>query len=53
MNRRTRIPAAPVRQQGPPACAAPPAMGALRDARRSRLLTTGTALITLDAKPKR
>ena len=52
MNRRTRIPAAPVGQQGPPTRAAAPAMRALRDARGSLLLTTGMATITLDAKPK-
>ena len=53
MNRSARIPAAPVGQQGPPTRAAAPAMRALRDARGSLLLTTGTAPITLDAKPKR
>ena len=52
MNRRARIPAARVGQQGPPPRAAASAMGALRDARGSLLLTTGTAAITLDAKPK-
>ena len=52
MSRRPAVPAAPVGQQGPPARAAASAMGALRDARGSLLLTTGTAAITLDAKPK-
>jgi hypothetical protein len=52
MNRRARIAAARVGQQGPPPRAAASAMGALRDARGSLLLTTGTAAITLDAKPK-
>jgi hypothetical protein len=37
------LPAAPVGQQGPPARAAPSAVGALRVARGSLLLTTGTA----------
>ena len=52
MNRRARIPAAPVGQQGPPTRAAPPAMRALRDARGSLLLATETDPIALDAKPK-
>jgi hypothetical protein len=43
MNRRARIPAAPVGQQGPPARAAAPAAKALRAARGSLLSTTGTA----------
>jgi hypothetical protein len=43
MNRRARIPAAPVGQQGPPARAAAPAMRALRDARGSLLSAMGTA----------
>jgi hypothetical protein len=42
MNRRICIPAAPVGQQEPPTRAAAPAMTALRDARGSLLLTTGT-----------
>jgi hypothetical protein len=44
------IPAAPVGQQGPPACAAASAVGALRGARGPFLLTTGTASIALDAE---
>jgi len=40
--------AAPVGQQGPPARAAASAMGALRVARGSLLLTTGTASTALD-----
>jgi hypothetical protein len=50
MNRRVSIPAAAVGQQGPPARAAASAMRALRDARGSLLLTTGTANIALDAE---
>ena len=38
MNRRARIPAARVGQQGPPPRAAASAMGALRDARGSLLV---------------
>ena len=45
--------AAPVGQQGPPARAAASAMGALRVARGSLLLTTGTASTELDAEPER
>jgi hypothetical protein len=52
MNRRAQISAAPVGQQGPPTRVAASAMGALRAARGSLLSTTGTAPITLDAKPK-
>jgi hypothetical protein len=50
MTRRSAIPAAPVGQQGPPARAAASAVGALRSARGSLLLTTGTAYSALDAK---
>jgi hypothetical protein len=53
MNRRPVIPAAPVGQQGPPARAAASAMGALRSARGSLLLTTGTASTALDTEPER
>jgi hypothetical protein len=42
-------PAAPVGQQGPPARAAASAVRALRSARGSLLLTTGTAYAALDA----
>ena len=49
MRRRPTAPAAPVGQQEPPARAAASAMGALRSARGSLLLTTGTASIALDA----
>jgi hypothetical protein len=49
MTRRSVIPAAPVGQQGPPARAAASAVGALRSARGSLLLTTGTASTALDA----
>jgi hypothetical protein len=42
-------PAAPVGQQAPPARAAASAMGTLRSARGSLLLTTGTASTVLDA----
>jgi hypothetical protein len=45
-------PADPVGQQAPPARAATPAMGALRSARGSLLLTTGTASAALDADRK-
>jgi hypothetical protein len=48
MRRRPVIPAAPVGQQGPPARAAASAAGALRSARGSLLLTTGTASTALD-----
>ena len=41
-------PPAPVGQQGPPARAAASAVGALRSARGSLLLTTGTASTALD-----
>ena len=50
MTRRSAIPAAPVGQQGPPARTAASAVGALRSARGSLLLTTGTAYSALDAK---
>jgi hypothetical protein len=46
-------PAAPVGQQASPARAAASTLRALRSARRSLLLTTGTASIALDAEPKR
>jgi hypothetical protein len=49
MTRRSVIPAAPVGQEGPPARAAVSAVGALRSARGSLLLTTGTASTALDA----
>jgi hypothetical protein len=49
MKHRTSPPAAPVGQQGPPARAAASAMRALRSARGSLLLTTGTASAALDA----
>ena len=52
MRRRPSSPAAPVGQQGPPARAAASAVGALRSARGSLLLTTGTASIALDAERK-
>ena len=48
MTRRSVIPAAPVGQQAPPARAAASAVGALRSARGSLLLTTGTAYAVLD-----
>jgi hypothetical protein len=50
MSRRSSVPAAPVGQQGLPARAAASAVGALRSARGSLLLTTGTASTALDAK---
>jgi hypothetical protein len=49
MKHSTSPPAAPVGQQGPPARAAASAMRALRSARGSLLLTTGTASAALDA----
>jgi hypothetical protein len=52
MTRRPSVPAAPAGQQGPPAHAAASAIGALRGARRSLLLTTGTASTVLDATIK-
>jgi hypothetical protein len=52
MSCRPAIPAAPVGQQGPPARAAASAVGALRSARGSLLLTTGTVSIALDADRK-
>jgi hypothetical protein len=48
MKRRTRLPAAPVGQQAPPARTAASAVRALRGARGSLLLTTGTASAVLD-----
>ena len=52
MTRTLTMPAAPVGQQGPPARPAASAMGALRGARGSLLLTTGTASTALDADLK-
>ena len=49
MKHSTSPPAAPVGQQGTPARAAASAMRALRSARGSLLLTTGTASAALDA----
>jgi hypothetical protein len=49
MKHSTSPPAAPVGQQGPPARAAASAIRALRSARGSLLLTTGTASAALDA----
>jgi hypothetical protein len=49
MKHSTSPPAAPVGQQAPPARAAASAMRALRSARGSLLLTTGTASAALDA----
>ena len=49
MKRIASPPADPVGQQAPPARAAASAMGALRSARGSLLLTTGTASAALDA----
>jgi hypothetical protein len=48
MKRIASPPTAPVGQQGPPARAAASAMRALRSARGSLLLTTGTAYAVLD-----
>jgi hypothetical protein len=45
-----KLPPAPVGQQGPPARTAASAMGALRVARGSLLLTTGTGSVVLDAR---
>jgi len=53
MKRRPSTPAAPVGQQGPPTRAAASAVAALRDARGSLLLTTGTASTALDAERER
>jgi hypothetical protein len=50
MTRRSDIAAAPVGQQETPARAAASAVRALRSARGSPLLTTGTASLSLDAK---
>ena len=52
MIQRFAIPAAPVGQQAPPARAAASAVEALRSARGSLLLTTGTASSALDVGPK-
>ena len=52
MRGRPSAPAAPVGQQGLPARAAASAVWALRDARGSLLLTTGTVSIALDADRK-
>jgi hypothetical protein len=52
MTRTLTIPAAPVGQQAPPTRAAASAMGALRVARGSLPLTTGTAVTPLDADHK-
>jgi len=52
MRCRPDTPAAPVGQQAPPARAAASTVGALRSARESLLLTTGTASTALDVKPK-
>ena len=52
MSRRPRALAAPVGQQAPPARAAASAVGALRSARGSLLLTTGTASTVLDVDHK-
>ncbi len=53
MRSRSSLPAAPVGQQAPPARAAASAMVALRSARGSLLLTTGTASAPLDAGRER
>jgi hypothetical protein len=50
MTHRSIQTAAPVGQQGPPGRAAASAWEALRSARGSLLLTTGTACIALDAE---
>ncbi len=52
MKRIASRPAAPVGQQAPPARAAASAVGALRSARGSLLLTTGTASTALDVTHK-
>ena len=52
MKRRPGVTAAPVGQQEPPARAAASALTALRSARGSLLLTTGTASFVLDAERK-
>jgi hypothetical protein len=52
MTRGPSVPAAPVGQQEPPTRAAASAMGALRGARGSLLLTTGTASNPLDLGPE-
>jgi hypothetical protein len=50
MSRTSAVQAAPVGQQAPPARATASAVEALRSARGSLLLTTGTASTALDAK---
>lgn len=52
MSRILSGPVASVGQQGPPARAAASLRGALRGARGSLLLTTGTTSTVLDPKPK-
>lgn len=52
MSRTLGVMAAPVGQPGPPARTAASLWGALRGARGSLLLTTGTASTALDPKPK-
>ena len=52
MSRTPSVPAAPLGQQGPPARTAASQSGALRGARGSPLLTTGTASTALDPEPK-
>jgi len=52
MTRTPSVPPAPVGQQEPPARTAASLWGALRGARGSLLLTTGTAAIALDAELK-
>jgi len=52
MSHTPRVPAAPVGQQGPPARAAASLLGALRGARGSLLLATGTASTELDLERK-
>jgi hypothetical protein len=52
MKRIASPPAAPVGQQAPPARAAASAVWALRSARGSLLLTTGTASVRLDPDRK-
>ena len=52
MSRSPAVPAAPAGQQAPPARAAASTIGALRSARGSLLLTTGTASTALDAAHK-
>jgi hypothetical protein len=52
MSRILSGPVAPVGQQGPPARTAASLPGALRGARGSLLLTTGTTSTVLDPEPK-